>query len=92
MRHYRLFHRPRQVPRVPATRQERGRCRPSCSETRQVPRVERTCLRELDFRRFAENDSRPQIMRVIFRLLFTLPLVVLGVDGVLSHHTVNESA
>jgi len=32
------------------------------------------------------------ILRVIFRLLFTVPLLVLGIDGVLDHHTLNESA
>lgn len=35
--------------------------------------------------------SELNTIRVVFRLLFTVPLLILGVDGVRPHHDVNES-
>ena len=32
-----------------------------------------------------------QTIRIVFRLLFTVPLLVLGIDGVRPHHPINES-
>ena len=32
-----------------------------------------------------------QTLRVIFRLLMTVPLVILGVDGIRGHHSINTS-
>lgn len=31
-----------------------------------------------------------QMIRVVFRFLFTIPILILGVDGVRPHHHINE--
>lgn len=36
-------------------------------------------------------SSVPQTIRVVFRLLFTLPLLILGVDGVRPQHILNSN-
>lgn len=33
-----------------------------------------------------------QVIRVIFRFVFTVPLFILAIDGVQGHHHINESA
>jgi hypothetical protein len=38
-----------------------------------------------------ENPTLPQTIRVVFRLLFAIPLVILSIDGIRPHHHVNES-
>lgn len=35
--------------------------------------------------------SSVQMIRVVFRFLFTVPLLILGVDGVRPHVHINES-
>jgi hypothetical protein len=37
------------------------------------------------------HQRRPQIIRTIFRFIFVVPFVILGVDGVRPHKHINES-
>jgi hypothetical protein len=38
-----------------------------------------------------ENPTLSQTIRVVFRLLFAVPLLVLAIDGIRPHHHINET-
>jgi hypothetical protein len=37
------------------------------------------------------NPNLPQTIRVVFRLVFAIPLIILSIDGIRPHHHINES-
>lgn len=38
-----------------------------------------------------ENTTLPQTIRVVFRFLFAIPIIILSIDGIRPHHHINDT-